>query len=143
MVNFNNDITYTKPSNDVNKMIIIESNHYVLDAIEKYHAERFQGQQPTILPVLKARIIRLFEAIKQEFLDHAGKEDKEKVKQILNADDDFNYTIDVWKNRDEKEFLKLHNILSKFLHEKRITEVVNPRDYDAMDPIEEDEAKEI
>jgi hypothetical protein len=143
MVNFNNDITYTRPSNDVNKMIVIESDHYVLDALEDYHKQRFNGQTPTIGATLKARIIRLFEAIKYEFMKHADKEDKEKVTNLLHMDREYNYHIDTSKEIKEEVFLKLYNIISKFLNEKRIKEVVNARGYDSSNPIDEDEAKGI
>ena len=142
MVNFNNDVTYTRPTNDVNRMTIIEARHYVLDAIETYYEQMFKGAIPAVTPALKARIIRLFEALRDDIIEHLkDKDDLAKIKKVLNCDDKYHINNEeIAKIKEDSQFFILYHVLSKFMHDKRITEFINAKNYDPSNPIDEDKA---
>ena len=64
--NFDFDtITYSITNKELLLRLLIQKYQYVLDAIEEYYKQKFNGITPLVTPTVKARIITLCMAIQE------------------------------------------------------------------------------
>lgn len=147
MVNFNDSTTITRSKNDINKFTIIEHDYYVQDSIEKYYSQKFaaSGTTPQVLPVLKARIIRLHIMLKEHIKEFWGEtkngkdepDKKEREKRIEQIKVVFES-----KAAKATEYLEVYDTLRQFLYEFGITAILESKN-DSSDPFLEDEEKHV
>ena len=146
MVNFNNETTITRSKNDINKFTIIEHDYYVQDSIEKYYSQKFaaNGTTPQVLPVLKARIIRLHIMLKEHIKEFWGDEkngnesDQKKLKKRIEQ------IKIVFESKAAKatEYLEVYDTLRQFLYQFGFTACLETKK-NSTDPFGEDEEKHV
>ena len=101
MVDFNNEATIAAPAVDIKRILILERNNYVQDAIEAYKQQQYAGVN-TEDHVVRARVYTLFLEVRAGIARH------------FKTDEDFNQLKDYVNSTDINEVLQAYEIINNW-----------------------------
>ena len=119
MVDFNSDNTITTAPNHILKILILQRRNDVIEALEVYHKNKFQGGNPYTYEV-KSRIKSLYYEIRAVLERTLKKEELEKLRKLIDSN-------------EEKELLNAFEQIDDLLDRKKLTRIDSIVEYDYKD----------
>lgn len=129
MVDYNNENTLATPSNDINRIQILERRAYVIESIEQYQKYKLSGASGNTM-LFRSRLMSLFWEIggllKRKWDDY------ETVKEQLEEG-----------KTEIRTILKIWERINLELDKINLTKIDNRKDYDSTDIEEENRVQNV